>query len=173
MKSTPNNKNKYDSSIELAKHLRDKGNIDEAIKEYNRAAEWAVKKESYLLEMQAHNLLASLYWSREDLSETLYQYGKVIGIGRECDIRHTKEYTEAIYHIVVILTRIQPPPPQLFTLAKELVDVRCEMVNDKNDKDFQDYKLILDTLNKVYKRRHRLRKPRKYTFMKIIGVVNE
>lgn len=156
----------------LAERLRNEGNVDKAIEECIVATEWAVKNNSFEREMQARNLLASLYWSKEALCEALSQYGKVIGIGRKCGIIQNKVYTEALYHTVVILTRIQPPPPQMFLLAEELVKVRSSIANDENDKELQDYKLILDTLKKVYKRRHRLRKPKEYTITIIIGTVN-
>lgn len=120
--------------------------------------------------MRARNLLASLYWSKEELNETLAQYGKVVSIGREHDLRYTDEYVQAIYHAVVILTRIQPPPPAMFSLAKELVEVHSSMVEDENDKDLQDYKMILETLNRVYKRKHRLRKQKEYVYTKIVGI---
>lgn len=105
------------------------------------------------------------------MSEALVQYGKVVGIGREHELRYTDEYVQAIYHAVVILTRIQPPPPAMFSLSEELVEVRGKMVdNDGNDKDLQDYKMILETLKRVYKRKHRLRKQKEYVYTEIVGI---
>ena len=172
MESVCNNVNEYERLMALAEHLRDEKNVDEAITECSAAVELAINDNSLTKEMQARNLLASLYWSKEELSETLSQYGKVVGIGREHELRYADEYVQAIYHAVVILTRIQPPPPAMFSLAEELVEVRSKMVdNDEYDKDLQDYKMILETLNRVYKRKHRLRRKKDYVYTEIAGIV--
>lgn len=160
----------YERLMGFARCLRDERNVDKAIVECCAAVESALKNNLFKKEMRARNLLASLYWTTDELNETLAQYGKVVGIGREHDMRYTDEYLHAIYHAVVILSRIQPPPPELFSLAKELVEVRSSMVNDENDKDLQDYKTILETLNRVYKRKHRLRMQKEYEYTKIVGI---
>ena len=171
MESVCNNFNEYERLIVLTEHLRDEKNLDEAITECSAAVKWAIDNNSLTKEMQALNLLASLYWSKNDLNEALAQYGKVAGIGREHDLRYSDEYVHSIYHAVVILTRIQPPPPAMFSLAEELVEVRGKMVdNDGNDKELQDYKMILETLNRVYKRKHRLRRQKEYVYTEIVGI---
>ena len=163
--------NTYETLISRAEQLRADGQVDDAIAECIAAIERATLIISPKKEMQARNLLASFYWSKEELSEALVQYGKVVGIGREHELRYTDEYVQAIYHAVVILTRIQPPPPAMFSLSEELVEVRGKMVdNDGNDKDLQDYKMILETLKRVYKRKHRLRKQKEYVYTEIVGM---
>lgn len=171
MKSVCNNVNEYERLVALVEQFRNEKNVDEAITECSAAVKWAINNNSLPKEMQARNLLASLYWSKNDVSEALVQYGKVVGIGREHELRYTDEYVQAIYHTVVILTRIQPPPPAMFSLAEELVEVRGKMVdNDGNDRDLQDYKMILETLKRVYKRKHRLRKQKEYVYTEIVGI---
>lgn len=171
MKSVCNNVNEYERLMALVEQFRNEKNVDEAITECSVTVKWAINNNSLPKEMQARNLLASLYWSKEELSETLFQYGKVVGIGREHDLRYTDEYVQAIYHAVVILMRIQPPPPAMLSLAEELVEVRGKMVdNDGNDRDLQDYKMILETLKRVYKRKHRLRKQKEYVYTEIVGI---
>ena len=171
MKSVCNNVNEYERLMALAEQFRNEKNVDEAITECSAAVKWAINNNSLPKEMQARNLLASFYWSKEELNGTLAQYDKVVGIGREHELRYTDEYVQAIYHAVVILTRIQPPPPAMFSLSEELVEVRGKMVdNDGNDKDLQDYKMILETLKRVYKRKHRLRKQKEYVYTENVGI---
>lgn len=171
LESSNDKNHEYKALVSHAEQLQVDGKIDEAIAKCVTAVKWAETNISPKKEMQARNLLASLYWSKNDVSEALVQYGKVVGIGGEHDLRYTDEYVHAIYHTVVILTRIQPPPPAMFSLSEELVEVRGKMVdNDGNDKDLQDYKMILETLKRVYKRKHRLRKQKEYVYTEIVGI---
>ena len=173
MISTDDNSNRYDDRIRQIEQLRDKNKIDEAIFECSNAVEWALKNGDILKELQARNMLASLYWKKNDLKETLSQYSIVISKSVEHNQRYTDENIHALFHAVVILTRIQPPPPQLFSLANELVEVRSKMVNgDENDKELQEYKMILESLKRTYRRRHHLRKPQKYVYTEIVGIAN-
>lgn len=111
------------------------------------------------MQMQARNLLADIHRKRGDVNETFSQYGKVIKLGRNHNLQLTDEYVHALYHTVVFLTRIQPSPPQMFTLTDELVEVRSKMVDgDGTDRELQDYKMIQEALRRTYRRRHRLRR---------------
>lgn len=171
LESSNDEKHEYETLINHAEQLRAEGQVDDAIAECSVAVEYAVKNSLFNKEMQARNLWASLFLSKNDMSEVLVQYGKVVGIGREHELIYTDEYVQALYHAVVILTRIQPPPPAMFSLAEELVEVRSKMVdNDGNDKELQDYKMILETLNRVYKRKHRLRRQKEYVYTEIVGI---
>lgn len=151
--------NEYNELIGHAELLRDGSKIDEAVLVCSAAVEWAVDKGILKKEMQARNLLASLYRLNHDYNEMLVQYDKVISIAREHNLRYTDECTHALVRMVLFLSSVQPTPSLslLFSLADELVEVRGKMVNDENDKELQDYKMIRDTLKRTYKRRHRLR----------------
>lgn len=165
--------NEYDSLISYSEQLRDEHKIDEAIVECSAAVDWAVRNGELSKEMRARNLLASLYWSKDDFNNVLTHYGEVINIGREHDMKYTNEYIQALLRIVAFLTRIQPPPPQLFSFANELVEVRSRMVDgDENDKELQDYRMIQESLKRTYRRRHHLRKKKEYVYTEIVGIAN-
>lgn len=136
--------------------------------------EWAEKNNSLTEEMKARNVLADLHRCRGDFDEVLPHYCKVIELGREHGLQFSEEYVHALYHTVVFMTRIQPPPPQMFTLIDELIEVRSKMVDgDENDKDLHDYKMIQESLKRVYRRKHRLRRQKEYTYNTIVGLVKQ
>ena len=136
--------------------------------------EWAEKNNSLTEEMKARNVLADIHRCNGDFDEVLPHYSKVIELGRKYNLRFSDEYIHALYHTVVFMTRIQPPPPQMFTLLDELVEVRSQMVDgDENDKDLQDYKKMQEVLKRTYKRKHWLRKQKKYKYTYIVGIVKQ
>lgn len=163
---------KYDEIIQCVELLKDDGKLDEAILGYSSAIEWANGNRLLKLEMQARNLLADLHRKNGDVDETLSQYGKVIELGREHNLRFTDEYVQALYHTVGVLTHIQPPPPQMFTLADELVAVRSKMVDgDENDIVLQNYKMIQEILKRTYRRKHHLRKTQKAIYTNVVNIL--
>lgn len=147
---------------------------NEANLEYSLAIKWAKANSSLLMQMKACNVLADIHRCNGDFDEVLPQYSKVLELGRKHNLQFSDEYIHALYHTVVFMTRIQPPPPQMFTLIDELVEVRSQMVDgDENDKDLQDYKKMQEVLKRTYKRKHRLRKQKKYTYTYIVGIVKQ
>ncbi|MBO7490643.1 MAG: hypothetical protein J6T88_10230 [Bacteroidales bacterium] len=168
------NTSEYDQLISKAGQFRAKKRIDDAIVECTMAIDWAVKNNSLTEEMKARNVLADIHRCNGDFDEVLPQYSKVLELGRKHNLQFSDEYIHALYHTVVFMTRIQPPPPQMFTLIDELVEVRSQMVDgDENDKDLQDYKKMQEVLKRTYKRKHRLRKQKEYTYNTIVGLVKQ
>ena len=166
------NINEYELRINEIEQLRIVGRTSEAITECAAAIDRAVKNNSLTEEMKARNVLADIHRCNGVFDEVLPHYSKVIELGRKYNLRFSDEYNHALYHTVVFMTRIQPPPPQMFTLIDELVEVRSQMVDgDENDKDLQDYKKMQEVLKRTYKRKHRLRKQKKYTYTYIVGIV--
>lgn len=165
---------KYESLAEQIEPFQDLKGVDEAIAECTAAAEWTVDNKTLREEMKARNQLADLHRCRGDFDEVLPHYCKVIELGREHGLQFSEEYVHALYHTVVFMTRIQPPPPQMFTLIDELIEVRSKMVDgDENDKDLHDYKMIQESLKRVYRRKHRLRRQKEYTYNTIVGLVKQ
>lgn len=154
--------------------MQDDDKLDEAITKCSSIIEWAKENGSVVEEMKARNVLADIHRCNGDFDEVLPQYSKVLELGRKHNLQFSDEYIHALYHTVVFMTRIQPPPPQMFTLIDELVEVRSQMVDgDENDKDLQDYKKMQEVLKRTYKRKHRLRKQKKYTYTYIVGIVKQ
>lgn len=162
---------KFEELIGLAKQLFEDGKYEDAITKCLSAAELAERGDLFKEVMQVRNLLASVYRSNDDVSGMACEYFNVICIGRVHGLRYSDEYTEALFHYAVFLTRLQPVPPNLFTTMEELIEVRGMMVDDENDSDLQSYREMLETLRRVYKRKKRLRKVRGYTYTKILGKV--
>lgn len=173
MTSEDNTGQIFEMTIDHTEHFQNMKMYDDAIKECIAAVEWAVDNNSVIKEMQARNLLASLYWSKEDVPKMISQYDTVINIAREHGLIFSEEYIYALFHFSLFLTRVQPVPLQLFSMMKELIEIRSKMVDDENDRDLQSYQALLDSLNMVYKRKKRLRKVKKYVYTKIVHLNNK
>lgn len=163
----------FEGMIEHAEHLRDNKMYDESIRECQSAVNWAVDNGLLKEELQARNILASIYMSKGDVQEMLSQLGTVISTARDNDMKYCDAYTESLFQYACYLTRLQPVPPQLFSTMEELIEVRSSMVDDENDSDLQSYRSMLDALKRVYKRKKSLRKTRRHTYTKIVGKVEE
>jgi len=161
----------YEVLIRQAEKLRDEKNIDDALVVCSNAVKFATDNKLPNKEIKARRLLAILYRLTFSINAAWSEYGKVTELANEHGLRYSDEYEEALFDEVMFLTRMQPPPPQMFSLAEELVEIRSKKTEDENDKRLQDYKMFRDQLNRVYKRKHRLRKVRRYKYISIAGVV--
>lgn len=150
-----------DANIARIEQLLEDRKKEEVIKECEKAVLVAHDNGLFAAEIRVHHLLALTYGGRFELQKVIEEFSEAAEVAKNHGLQESREYAEILRDVSMMLTRLDPWPPQVVSFYKEYVRILTR-INGIDEVKLQDERAFLEKIKRVdrnaKRRRNRMEK---------------